>query len=113
VNVASIPTLDQIAEHPELAMQLPAPTLRLLMVNALKVQSVCMIALIGQPEPPPPVPAEDRLLSSKEAAELLGLSPLTLLRGRTRAPYRDFVVQTGTRSPRFSLQRIRRYIIEA
>lgn len=104
-----VPSLDQVAEHPELVLPLPAPTLRLLMVNALKVQSACMMALIGQPAPAP-APESDRLLSPKEAAGLLGMSPLTLLRGRGRAPYRAFVVPTGTRSPRFSLHRIQQYI---
>lgn len=101
--------MDQIAEHPELLLQLQQPALWAIMINTLKIQGACMTALIGQPAAPV-IPEHDQLLTAKEAAELLGMARLTLLRRRGRTPYCDFVVPTGSRAPRFSMRRIQQYI---
>jgi hypothetical protein len=92
-----------------LVLGLPQPTIRAMMFRAMAVQGACLAGLNSDQRPVPAAEA-DRLLTAKEAAIILSISPLTLLRNRQHAPYRDFVVSTGARSPRFSFQRMQQYI---
>jgi hypothetical protein len=96
-----------------LVLDLPQPTIRAMMCRAIQVQGACMAGLLGnQPTPAAESAEPDKLLTAKDAAVILAMSPLTLLRSRQRAPYRDFIVPTGTRGPRFSLHRIQQHIAQ-
>lgn len=105
-----VPSLDEVAEHPELVLDLPKSAIRTMMFRAMAVQGACLVGLLGE-QSAPAAPTADRLLTAKEAAAILGISSLTLLRNRQQAPYRIFVVPTKARSPRFSFQRIQEYIM--
>jgi hypothetical protein len=109
-RVAQVPTLDQLAEHPEAAVALPRATVQVMLFRAMAAQQACVAALLVSEPPTLTVSEPDRLLTARDAAPLLGISVITLLRKRHRAPYRDFVVSTGTRRPGFSLHRIQHHI---
>ena len=80
------------------------------MFKAMTVQEACFVALLAWGRAASATPEPDELLTAKEAAELLRISSLTLLRNRDRSPYRDFVVLAGGKRPRFSWRRIQEYI---
>lgn len=54
---------------------------------------------------PVPTPADD-LVDVQAAAQLIGISPLTLSHKRKHPPYAAFVVPTGSRVVRYSRARI-------
>jgi hypothetical protein len=113
-RLASVPTLAELVMEPARIATLPVGVIAGFVVElaALQQQFGARLAAAGSvvAEASPGPQPEDRLLSATEAAARLGISPLTLLRKRHRAPYRDFVVPTGTRRPLFSLRRIQDYI---
>lgn len=87
-----VPTLDAIAVNPALAMRLPREVLKALLLKSAAAQSALTAALItGGPEAAPqPVklaPSEDRMLTPKEAAQLLRRSPRWIYRNAARLPF--------------------------
>lgn len=104
--LAPLPSLDQLAEQPEIARALPRGVLTDLGFRLLRAQAAVQTAMAAQPGDPPPV--LDEPLEVEEAARRLGIAPGTLYR-QARKRYRDLLVETGTRNLRFSSAAIERY----
>ena len=113
--VSVVPSLDAIAQHPELVQELPPHVCRALTIKAGAVVTMLATRLESTDATPErtQAAAADELLTAGQAAALLGISPLTIIRRRHRRPYSDFVVPIGTRLIRFSSARIQAYISES
>ncbi len=97
VALGPVPSLDEVARQPNLVLALPPSAVQEVMFKAMTVQEACFVALLVWGRTASTTPEPDKLLTAKEAAELLKISSLTLLRNRDRSPYRDFVVPAGAR----------------
>jgi len=110
-DIAAVPTLDQIAENPALASELPPHV-----CGALATRAAAVVTVLGTRMATVPAAVSrgldasvpDELLEVDEAARRLGIAPATLYR-RARTTYRGLVVPTGTRNLRFSARRIEEY----
>jgi len=108
MSLTPLPTLDELAAHPELARELPPEVAQDLLARLAPLQIVLLAQAIrplgggnGQGEP-----QEDRLLTVEEAAKMLGLSTDWLYRRAGKLP---FTVRLG-RQLRFSERGLDRYI---
>ncbi len=111
-SLYAVPTLAEIAADPARAAGLPLHALAGLVAQAaaLQGQLAARLATAESPGAPESAARGDELLPAPAAAAILGVSPLTLLRKRHRAPYRGFVVPVGTRHVRFSRRLIEEFI---
>ena len=110
MSLASVPTLEQIIADKRALDGLPPRLLRLLRARAMVVANECEVAyLLAEARGETDQDADDKLLSAEEAAPMLGLTPVTLLRRRTRQPFHGFLVPTLGR-PRFSRRAIQDYL---
>ena len=106
MSLTPLPTLDELAAHPERAQELPPEVARDLLARLAPLQTVLLaqairpLACQGEPQ------GEDRLLTVEEAAKKLGLSTDWLYR---RAGKLLFTVRLG-RQLRFSERGLDRYI---
>lgn len=103
---AAVPTLDALADRPDLAAGLPAGTLRHLRLRALMALNAAMVADPGA-DPAAGTVEPDRLLTVAEAAERLGTSKDWLYRRADRLP---FTVRLGPGQVRFSSRGIEHYL---
>jgi predicted DNA-binding transcriptional regulator AlpA len=95
------PTLDEIADKPTAAASLRSHEVAALLIRCAAVQTALAAALTGHPLPEresPSVSTPGQLLTVKEAAARLGISPFTLYQNARRYP---FTVRIG-RALRFS-----------
>jgi hypothetical protein len=103
-SLAAAPTLDQLADHPDLAQKLPHEIAFRLHLKAQTVATACALALVS-----PPNGEGDELLGVREAARRIGVSPITLAHRARKEPYSRFLVPTGSRTLRFSARAIREW----
>ncbi len=103
-----LPTLDELADRPELARPLPRTVLTDLGFRLLRAQAAVQTAMAATPAEQPPPTAQDEPLEVDEAARRLGIAPATLYR-QARKRYRGLLVETGTRNLRFSAAAIEAY----
>lgn len=105
-----VPTLEDLADRPELARTLPRAVLMDLSFRALRAQAAAHIALAALPpeSPAAALTQEDEPLDVTEAARRLGISVRTLYRG-AHTTYATLCVPTGTRNLRFSSRAIAAY----
>ena len=97
------PTLDALADQPDLARSVPRETL-------MKAMMACAVALMGEPAPAVAMSeALDDTMTSDEAARLLGVSVSTLRHGASQQ-YRGLRVQNGTRKLCWSRDRIAKFM---
>ena len=108
MTLNSVPTLNEIAAHPERASDVPPAAAAALLVQLAGVQTALLTRLLAPADNGQAAPVEDRLLKAKEAAAQLGYSTDWLYRHADRLP---FVVRNG-RQLRFSAHGIDRYIRE-
>ena len=102
-----VPTLDELAAHPERASEIPPATARALLARLAGVQTALLARLLATSgHDSDPAPVEDRLLTASEAAGQLGHSRDWLYRHAARLP---FTVRTG-RDVRFSAAGLARCI---
>lgn len=107
--LAPLPSLDQLAEQPELARALPRVVLTDLAFRLLRAQAAVQTAMaMSMSTEQAPTPAQDEPLEVDEAARRLGIAPATLYR-QARKRYRSLLVETGTRNLRFSAAAIESY----
>jgi hypothetical protein len=113
MTLAVVPTLDAIAQNPQLVEQLPLAT-----CTAMVLQAAGVLAALGARvgsmtlEVHAPEPGGDELVGPKEAGRLLNVSASTV-REKIKAqqrPYVDFAVNNGTKKISLSRQRIMAYI---
>ena len=104
----AVPSLDELADRPELARVLPRVVLTDLGFRLLRAQAAVQTAMAVMPADQPPMPAQDEPLEVDEAARRLGIAPATLYR-QARKRYRGLLVETGTRNLRFSAAAIEVY----
>ena len=106
-TLAAVPTLDQVAEHPDRAAELPVPVLQALLCRCATLQGVLLGALLGAGDRPRAEAAEpDSLIDVGAAAGRLGVSRDWLYHHARQLP---FTVRQG-RLLRFSSRGIDRYI---
>jgi hypothetical protein len=98
------PTLTDIAEHPDLALQLNREEGRTLYFQALAVLTAIGPVICAEPA----VAIDDRVLSTAEAAEILGVSE-SLVAHRAQTTYKSLVVRQGRRLG-FSARRVQDFI---
>ena len=98
------PTLTDIAEHPDLALQLNREEGRALYFKALSVLTALGPVICAEPA----AVEADRVLSTAQAAEILGVSESTLAHG-TKTKYKNLVVRQG-RKLGFSAYRLQDFI---
>jgi predicted DNA-binding transcriptional regulator AlpA len=110
-SLALVPSLDEIARNPHCVAGLPQSSVRDLLRRLAVAQSILVVELgpeessrqseaTGQAE-------DDRMLTAKEAAELLRRSPRWLYRNRKKLP---FVRPLSTRSFLCSERGIRQWL---
>jgi len=106
-NVATVPTLDEVAADPTRASALPPVALQALLCRCLTVQTAVLGALVAASGRASDTPSEpDSLLDVPTAARRLGVSRDWLYRHAHQLP---FTVRQG-RLLRFSSHGIDRYI---
>ncbi len=103
-----VPSLDELADRPELARTLPRVVLTDLGFRLLRAQAAVQTAMAAMPAEHPQPTAQDEPLGVDEAARRLGIAPATLYR-QARRRYRSLLVETGTRNLRFSAAAIEAY----
>ncbi|HEV2054677.1 MAG TPA: hypothetical protein VGV06_05820 [Methylomirabilota bacterium] len=103
-----VPTLDDLADQPEMARTLPRVVLTDLGFRLLRAQAAVQTAMAAMPAEQASPTAQDEPLEVEEAARRLGIAPATLYR-QARKRYRGLVVETGTRNLRFSAAAIEAY----
>jgi hypothetical protein len=104
LRLSPVPSLDELAQDPTKAASLAPEVLRVVILRCASILAAC--ATPGQStESALPSGPEDRLLTVREAAAKLSVSPDALYRHAGRYP---FTVRLGTRV-RFSLQGLERY----
>jgi hypothetical protein len=104
VTAPAAPTLTEVAERPDLALQLTRETGRALYFQALAVLTALGPVICAEPA----VPMDDRVLATAEAAEILGVSESLLAHG-ARTTYKSLVVRQGRRLG-FSARRVQDFI---
>ncbi len=107
MSLTPLPTLDELAAHPERAQELPPEVARDLLLRLAPLQEALRLGALhadvnGQPE----ALAEERLLTVEEAARMLGCSKDHLYRHAAKYP---FTVRLDSRL-RFSARGIERFI---
>jgi hypothetical protein len=109
-TLATIPTLDELAKHPDRAAGLPAPVLQGLLCQLTTVQATLLgcLLLAGTPTLKAEDVEPDRLLDVGAAAQRLRTTKDWLYRHARELP---FTVRNG-RQLRFSGRGIARYIRE-
>ncbi len=98
MSLMPVPTLDELAAHPERALELPPEVARDLLARLAPLQTVLLAQALtrsasgdgGQPE----TRGEDRLLSVKEAARKMNVSSDYIYRHAKDLP---FTVRVGSR----------------
>ena len=104
-ELRTLPTLDEVAQHPERATELPPELLKALLVKHASVGTILLGALLVAAENGKP-PEADVLLNVEAAAKRLATTEDWLYRHARQLP---FTVRQG-RSLRFSAAGIERYI---
>jgi hypothetical protein len=97
-------TLTDIAERPDLALSLKRDEGCALYFQALSVLTAIGPVICAEPA----VIVEDRVLSTAEAAEILGVSE-SLVAHRAKTTYKSLVVRQGRRLG-FSARRVQEFI---
>jgi hypothetical protein len=97
-----MPSLDELAQHPERAQSLSAPVRQSLLQRLVALN----LLLVNVPlEETPANGNGDRLIDAAAAAQMLGIAPATLR--KKQVPFRVKVVGRATR---YSLAGIERYM---
>jgi hypothetical protein len=105
----ALPTLSEVAARPELADHLPGSTAGLLALEATAlVQRLTVRAVVAPPRLA--TEADDRLLDTRRAAEMLGMSVSSLQHKARQDPWRGLLVDNGTRLLRWSRRRIEAFL---
>ncbi|WHZ17399.1 MAG: hypothetical protein OJF52_004251 [Nitrospira sp.] len=104
----ALPTLDQLAAHPEQATDLPPHAAATLLAQVASLQMLLLGRLfVGISAEPRREEAEDRLLTIDEAAAALGMTKDYLYRHADSLP---FTVRPAPKQLRFSKLGIQKYI---
>jgi hypothetical protein len=107
----SVPSLDELARHPDRALGLTPDVARATFFRALIVQQACLgVFAGGASEEPGPVDTLDQALTVDQAAGRLGMSPITLYKRAQHPPLSALRIDTGTRQVRFSARRIQDFL---
>jgi hypothetical protein len=108
--VALVPSLDEILRNPRMAAGLPQSTVRDLLRRCAAAQSILVVELRpeeGVSDPMVTAPEDDRMLTAKEASELLRRNVRWLYRHRKQLP---FIRQISARSFLCSERGIRQWL---
>src|SRR5262245_10449678 len=103
-GAAAVIGLDELLAKPELARTLSKDEATQLHLQALAVAAACVMAVVNTPRF-----GEDRTLSTKEAAAMLGVSTSTL-RHNASTTYASLRVENGTKRLTFSSLAIARFL---
>src|SRR5215468_3417428 len=92
--LAEIPTLDEVADQPDLLRGLPREVTFQLHLKAQSVATTCALALVGALESTSRVdPEHDTLVNAREAARLLGRSVSWVQQRAHSAPLKFCLVE--------------------
>jgi hypothetical protein len=105
----AMPTLADVAARPELADHLPGSTAGLLALEATAlVLRLTVRAVVAPPRLASDAP--DTTLTTRQAAEMLGMRVITLHHKAHQDPWRTLRVDNGTRLLRWSRRRIEAFL---
>jgi hypothetical protein len=115
-GILPLPTLDEIAERPERAAQLPAAAVQATLYRALVVQQACFSALLaygsvfsGQQEDGGS--ASDDLVSARVVAKMMGgISARAVYRQARHFPFSSFTVRPTPGTIRFRRALVEEYL---
>ena len=115
-SLVPLPTLDEIAERPERAAQLPPAAVHAALSRALVVQAACFSALLANG----PLssrqhgdggPAPDDLVPARVVAKMMGgLSPRAVYRQAQHFPFSSFTVRPTPGAVRFRRRLVEEYL---
>ncbi len=111
-----LPTLDEIAEHPELAAQLAPAAVQATLARALVVQAACCSALLAHATPAIRPEgdgglARDDLISAQVVAEMMGgVSTRAVYRQAQHFPFSSFTVRPTPGTVRFRRRLVEEYL---
>jgi hypothetical protein len=109
-----LPTLEEIADHPDIASDLPQPALQTMLYRALAVQQACFTALVANGPSSGverPSPTQDELVSAGVVAEMMGgISPRAVYRQAREFPFSTFAVRPTPGTVRFRRSLVVEYL---
>ncbi len=109
-----LPTLDEIADRPETAADLPQPALQTTLYRAMAVQQACFTALVANGPSSGverPSPTHDELVSARVVAEMMGgISPRAVYRQARGFPFSTFAVRPTPGTVRFRRSLVVEYL---
>jgi len=108
-----LPTIDQIAERPELVASLPRSAVTALLYRAMAVQQACFTALVAglSSGAERPSPTRDELVSARVVAEMMGgISPRAVYRQARDFPFSTFAVRPTPGTVRFRRSLVVEYL---
>ncbi len=106
-----VPSLDALADHPELAQQLPREVVFQLYVRAHAAEASCLVALGAAPVSPSSGAHEhDELINARETARVLGRSISWVQQRASETPLKYCLVRSLGRGLLFSRKKIDRLI---
>lgn len=109
-----LPTLDEIANRPETAAELPQPALQTMLYRSMVVQQACFTALVASGVSSGverPSPTTDELVSARVVAEMMGgISPRAVYRQARDFPFSTFVVRPTPGTVRFRRSLVVEYL---
>ncbi len=109
-----LPTLDELADHPDIASDLPQPALQTMLHRAMAVQQACFTALVANglsSGAERPSPTRDELVSARVVAEMMGgISPRAVYRQARDFPFSTFAVRPTPGTVRFRRNLVVEYL---
>src|SRR4030081_41791 len=107
----SVPSLDALADHPELVQQLPREMVFQLYLRAHAAEVSCLVALGAAPLSPSSGDGEnEELINAREAARVLGRSVSWVQQRASGTPLKYCLVRSLGRGLLFSRRKIDRLI---
>ncbi len=109
-----LPTLDEVAERPEIVSQLSRPAVMTVLYRAMAIQQVCFAELVaGGPERPVRDSGQDgrKLLTAAEVAHMMGgISARQVYRQAKQFPFKTFSVRPTPGTVRFHRRLVEEYL---
>ncbi len=111
---APVPTLDEVADRPEIVSQLSRAALMTMLYRAMGIQQACFGELVaGQPEREVRESAQDdrELLTASEVARMMGgISPRQVYRQAKQFPFNTFTVRPTPGTVRFHRRLVEQFL---
>jgi hypothetical protein len=114
IGVGTLPSLDEVADRPEILSQLSRAAVATMLYRALAIQQVCFAELVaGWPEGEirDNSPYVQELLTAAEVARMMGgISPRQVYRQAKQFPFSTFSVRPTPGTVRFNRHLVEQYL---